>query len=116
MAEKTKFMTPPTWKVDTTSYQDFKFEVDLWTKFTKLEKEQQGFAVYSSLPHERDIHDKVRLAIQNEEINLKEATAVTQIFNVLDTSFKEDDLTSVFETWKRFKNFDKKADDSSEKH
>ena len=114
MADKIKFMTPPIWKVDTTSYQDYKFEVELWTKFTKLENNQQGFAVYSTLPHERDIHDKIRLAIQNDEIKLEEENAVTQIFNILDLSFKEDDLTSVYETWKRFKNFDKKDDESME--
>ena len=116
MADKIKFVTPPTWNVQTTSYQDYKFEVELWARFTKLEKDQKGFAVYSSLPHERDIHDKIRLAIQNKEIKIEEDNAITQIFNVLDPIFKEDDLTSVYETWKRFKNFDKKDEESMESY
>ena len=82
--EKNKFRTPPAWRIDKTRYEDWKFEVQLWQKFTKTEKKQQGFAVYSILPHEKDVHDQIRLSTQNQEIKIEEDDAVTQIFKILD--------------------------------
>ena len=86
-------------------YTDYKFEVELWQKFTKAEVKSQGFAVYSSLPHENDAHDRVRLAIQNKEIDLDNDTAVASIFKTLDKYYKKDDISSVFEAWTSFKVF-----------
>ena len=114
--QKNKFTTPPAWKLDTMKYEDWKFEVKLWMKFTKIEKDQRGFAVYSILPYERNIHDKVRLALQNEEIEIDADDAVEQIFTVLDKTFKDDDLTVVYETWKTFKNFEKKENDTMDNY
>ena len=102
---KAKFITPPVWKTDSMNYTDYKFEVELWQKFTKAEVKSQGFAVYSSLPHENDAHDRVRLAIQNKEIDLDNDTAVASIFKTLDKYYKKDDISSVFEAWTSFKVF-----------
>ena len=110
------FKTPPVWKVEIEKYEDFKFETELWEKFTSIDKNKRGFTVYSHLPYDNNIHDKIRLAIQNDEIKIDADDAVTQIFNVLDKTFKEDDLTSVYETWKVFKNFEKKENESIENY
>ena len=88
---RAKFLTPPVWTVET-KYADWKFEVDLWRKFTLTEKKTQGFAIYSSLPHHNDSHDKIRLSLQNREINLENDSAVDDIFKVLDP-YQEPTLT-----------------------
>ena len=92
---RNKFMNPPVWQVHKVKYEDWKFETELWEKFTTIEENKRGFAVFSNLPYEKEVHDKIRLAIQNEEIKLEQIDAVEQIFTVLDKTFKEDDLTSV---------------------
>lgn len=101
---RAKFLTPPVWTVET-KYADWKFEVDLWRKFTLTEKKTQGFAIYSSLPHHNDSHDKIRLSLQNREINLENDSAVDDIFKVLDKYYKKDDISSMFEAWTAFKTF-----------
>ena len=74
MADKKEnsYLTPPVWNTETTSYEDWKFDVELWMKFTKVEKKNQGFALYKDLPDTRGVrvHEKVRLAMQNEEIKI----------------------------------------------
>ena len=89
-----KFLTPPAWKTKTMNYTDFKFETELWSKFTLMEKKQQGFAVYSTLPHEDGVAQKIRLALQSGEINLEDDQAVNNIFRVLDKWYGKDDLSA----------------------
>ena len=114
MADKkdNKFLTPPVWKVETTSYEDWKFDVDLWTKFTKTEKKRQGFAVYNVLPTAKGVNEKVRLAMQNKEIKIDEDDSVDQLFIILDKWFKKDDLSIVCETWGAYKSLLKKESDT----
>ena len=102
---KTKFLTPPVWKIKDEKYTDFKFETELWSRFTTVEEEKRGFSVYSLLPYEKGVHDTVRTAIQNNEVQIEAADAVNQIFKVLDKIFLEDDLISLYETWKTFTHF-----------
>ena len=102
---KTKFLTPPVWKIKDEKYADFKFETELWSRFTTVEEEKRGFSVYSLLPYEKGVHDTVRTAIQNNEVQIEAADAVNQIFKVLDKIFLEDDLISLYETWKTFTHF-----------
>ena len=114
MAERVKdsFVAPPVWKVDTTSYEDWKFDVTLWTQFTKTEKRRRGFLLYSVLPAEKGVNEKVRLAMQNGEISINDDDAVSQIFGVLDKWYKKDDLSVVCEAWSSYKNLQKKDDES----
>ena len=110
--KKENFMTPPVWKIDTTSYEDWKFDVDLWTQFTKTEKARRGFALYSILPTQRGVNEKIRLAMQNKEIKIDDEDAVEQIFGILDKYYKKDDLSVVCEAWSCYKNLTKKDTDS----
>ena len=112
MSRDNKFLTPPVWKIETTSYEDWKFDVDLWTKFTKTDKKKQGFAVYSVLPTAKGVNEKVRLAMQNEELKIDDENSVDQLFTVLDKWFKKDDLSVVCETWCAYKSLMKKESDS----
>ena len=105
--KESKYLTPPVWNTEATTYEDWKFDVQLWIEFTKVEKARQGFALYSSLPTARGVHDKVRLAMQNEEIKISEENSVTQIFTILDKWYKKDDLSVVCEAWCSFKNLTK---------
>ena len=109
-----KFLTPPAWKVDKMKYSDWKFEVQLWEKFTMIDKRQQGFAVYSTLPQEQGIDEKIRLALQNGEIDLENEEAITKIFKILDKWYGKDDLSATFDAWKRFKIFERKEDETIE--
>ena len=110
--KKDNFMTPPVWKIETTSYEDWKFDVDLWKKFTQTEKARQGFALYSTLPNESGVNEKIRLAMQNEEIKIDEEDSVDQIFGILDKWYKKDDLSVVCEAWSTYKNLSKKETDT----
>ena len=105
-----KFLTPPAWKIKQMKYSDFKFETELWSKFTLMDKKQQGFAIYSTLPHEEGVADKIRLALQSGEIDLEDEQAVNKIFQVLDKWYGKDDLSATFEAWKAFKNFQRNND------
>ena len=64
-----KFINPPPWRPNTT-YQDYKTDLRLWEKFTKIEKSQRGYLVYTSLPTENQAHEKVRLSIQNDKLQM----------------------------------------------
>ena len=109
-----KFLTPPAWKIKQMKYSDFKFETELWSKFTLMDKKQQGFAIYSTLPHEEGVADKIRLALQSGEIDLEDEQAVNKIFQVLDKWYGKDDLSATFEAWKAFKNFQRNNDQNIE--
>ena len=104
---RSKFMTPPEWQDHKVKSEDWRFETELWMKFTTIKENKRGFAVYRNLPYEKVVHKEVRLAIQNEEIQIEDKEAVKQIFAVLYKIFKEDDLTSVYDIWKKNKNFEK---------
>ena len=114
MADKTKdkFLAPPVWKTEITSYEDWKFDVTLWTNFTKAEKARRGFALYSTLPTEKGVNEKVRLAMQNGELDINADDAVEKIFGILDKFFKKDDLSVVCEAWCRYKNLVKGENDT----
>lgn len=116
MADRVKenLMAPPVWHTDTTTYEDWKFDVRLWTQFTKAEKRRRGFMLYSTLPTTKDVNEKVRLAMQNGEININEEDAIDQIFEVLDKWFKKDDLSTICETWSAYKNLQKKDSETME--
>ena len=55
------YMTSPVWNTENTSYEDWNFDVKLWTQFTKAEKKSQGFALYNNLPAARGVHEKVKI-------------------------------------------------------
>ncbi|PIK35988.1 hypothetical protein BSL78_27179 [Apostichopus japonicus] len=107
-------MAPPVWDTKSTLYEDWKFDVTLWAQFTKAEKKRKGFMLYSKLPTSKGVNEKVRLAIQNEEIKINEENAIDQIFVVLDKFYKKDDLSTVCETWCSYKNLKKTSGETME--
>ncbi|KAJ8048980.1 hypothetical protein HOLleu_01512 [Holothuria leucospilota] len=60
----------------------------------------------------KGVLEKVRLAMQNEEIKISEEDSVNQIFTMLDKWYKKDDLSVVCEAWCSFKNLTKKDTDT----
>ena len=101
-----KFINPPPWRPNTT-YQDWKTDVRLWEKFSKIDKCQRGYLVYTCLPTENQAHEKVRLSIQNDELQIDRDDAVNEILKILDKSYLKDDLCTAYETWSMFKNIEK---------
>ncbi|KAJ8036473.1 hypothetical protein HOLleu_20461 [Holothuria leucospilota] len=86
--------------------------LNLWTQFTKVQKARQGFALYNVLPTKRGVHEKVRLAMQNEEIKISEEDSVKQIFTILDKWYQKDGFSVVCEAWCSFKDLTKKDSDT----
>ena len=84
MAEREPIQTQPIWNTRTTSYEDWRFDLQLWNDWTKVDKARRGFLVFRCLPEEKGANEKVRLAIQTKNIKLDSEDAVAKILTVLD--------------------------------
>ena len=116
MAEREPIQTPPIWNIQTTSYEDWTFDLQLWNDWTKVDKARRGFLVFKCLPEKKGVNEKVRLAIQAEDIKLDSEDAVAKILTVLDKSFKKDDFSVICETWSAFINMRKKRPDNMDEY
>ena len=89
MAEREPIQVPPIWKTRTTSHEDWRFDLQLWNDWTKVDNARRGFLVFRCLPEEKGVNKKVRLAIQTKDIKLDSEDAVAKILTVLDKWFKK---------------------------
>ena len=99
----------------TTSYEDWRFDLQLWNDWTKVDKARRGFLVFRCLPEEKGVNEKVRFTIQTKDIKLDSEDAVAKILTVLDKWFK-DDLSVICETWSAFINMRKKRSDNMDEY
>ena len=105
--EKENKMAPPTWQPSDIKYEDWRFHVELWIKaldFCKKEKEGRGYLLFEKLRDvkEKGVGEKLTVATQNGEIDLFGSQGAEQILQVLDRSFKKDDLSIVCGVWSTF--------------
>ena len=105
--EKEDKMAPPTWQPSDIKYEDWSFHVELWIKaldFCKKEKEGRGYRLFEKLcdVKEKGVGEKLTVTTQNGEIDLFGSQGAEQILQVLDRSFKKDDLSIVCEVWSTF--------------
>ena len=116
MAERKPIQAPPIWNTRTTSYEDWRFDLQLWNDWTKVDKARRGFLVFRCLPEEKGVNERVRLAIQTKDIKLDCEDAVAKILTVLDKWFKKDDLSVICETWSAFIIMRKKRSDNMDEY
>ena len=72
--------------------------------FCKKEKEGRGYFLFEKLRDvkEKGVGEKLTVATQNGEIDLFGSQGAEQILQVLDRSFKKDDLSIVCGVWSTF--------------
>ena len=89
---------PPPWNIEWNAYEDWRFEVEVWEKCSTLDKKENGFVLFSSIPSKdtTGAHERLRLACKNGKIILENEDAVSQILKVLDKIYKRDDLSLNF--------------------
>ena len=69
MAEREPIQAPLIWNTRTTSYEDWRFDLQLWNDWTKVDKARKGFLVFRCLPEKKGVNEKVALAIQTKYVN-----------------------------------------------
>ena len=102
--EKEDKMVPPIWLPSDIKYEDWRFHVELWIKaldFCKKENEGRGYLFFEKLHDvkEKGVGEKLTVTTQNGEIDLFGSRGAEQILQVLDRSFKKDDLSIACEVW-----------------
>ena len=102
--EKVDMKAPPSWNSKLLSYDSWRFEVELWNDWTTVPKEKRGRLVLVSLPIDdpSGARDKVRIALQNGDIDINCEDGVDEIIRELDKSYKKDELSVVCESWANF--------------
>ena len=78
-AKEAELRGPPIWHSSSLSYDDWKFEVELWNEWTQAPKNRRGRMVMVALPMDdpSGARDKLRLAIQNNEVDINSDDGVT---------------------------------------
>lgn len=107
---------PPSWHSDKLSYDAWRFEVELWDAWTSVDKKKRGRLVMVALPigDPNGAREKIRLAVQNGDVDLGSETGVAAILEELDKSFKKDNLSVVCEVWSDYINYKKGCETMSE--
>ena len=85
-----KLNAPPCWDSRSTSYEAYRVELKWWSAYTDIKKTKKGWLVFNSFSQDdpTGVKDKLRIAIENEEVKLEDENSVSQIIGVLDKWFK----------------------------
>ena len=88
---------PPAWDSKKLNYDSWRFEIELWDEMTRVEKKQRGRLVMMALPMDDPscAREKVRLAVQNKEVDIKSDDGVKELLKELDKTFKKDDVSQL---------------------
>ena len=110
-------LPPPVWDPDTKSYDDWRFQVELWMKAcikAKLKGADCGYRLYDKLKDIRSkgVGDKVTVGVRTGEVDVFDEDSVQQLIELLDKSFKKDDLSMLHQSWTQFIQYRKTSSDS----
>ena len=110
-------LPPPEWNPESKSYEDWRFQVNLWNQacdMAKIKKAERGYKFYDRLKDvtAKNVGEKITIAVQVGEVNIFQDNAVDEIIAMLDKSFKSDDLTLMHRSWSSFINLKREASDS----
>ena len=110
-------LPPPAWDPDTKSYDDWRFQVELWMKActkAKLKGADCGYRLYDKLKDIRSkgVGDKVTVGVRTGEVDVFDEDSVPQLIELLDKSFKKDDLSMLHQSWTQFIKYKKSRSDS----
>ena len=108
------YKNPPVFNSTTKPYDRHIEELKAWCIVTDLYKAKQGLAVALSLP-ENDasgVRDKVFNDIKLQYLN--KDTGVELLIKYLDSLFKRDELSEVYERYAKFDRYEKKDRDKME--
>ena len=106
MAESSTTKTPPSfgdseWK----DYTSWKKEIELWKRVTKTEKKSQAALIALSLT------GKARqIAIDMDIAVLEQENGVEKLIEMLDESFKRDEVDCAYEAYRKFETFTRTPD------
>lgn len=117
MAEKYERLPPPIWDPELKTYEDWRFQVELWNKAcdrAKVKPDERGYKLYDKLKDVKgkNVGEKISVAVQLGDIDPFASDSVDQIIRALDKSFKKDDLTLMHQSWSEFIRF--KRDDGED--
>ena len=104
--ESDPFKTPPVLS-DVISYTDWKFDLEMWKLYAKLENKRKGPAVYLSLSGEA----KECLRVLNH-VDIGKENGLDLIIATLDKHFLKDENTRAYIAFKEFYDFRRSSGDS----
>ena len=97
--------SPPVFNEETDTWTDYKKELEIWKALTTLEPKKQGPALYLQL------QGKAKDAVRNLEITKVTAeNGITEIMNVLDELYNENENQSAYLAYSEFENFKRPSD------
>ena len=104
MEKKNDIKAPPALREDV-PYENWKKEINIWQRFTTLEKKKQGLAIFLSL------EGKAREAVLELEIDeMNEDDGVKKVLAQLDKLYLKDKLQLSFQAYDNFRKFKRPAD------
>ena len=114
-------LPPPDWNPETKRYEDWHFQVQLWNRacdMAKLKKSECGYKLYDKLKDisQKNVGEKITLAVQVGEIDVFGDNSVNEILQLLDKSFKSDDLTLMHKSWTSFINLRRSTSESMDSY
>ena len=100
-------LPPPVWNPDNKSYGDFRFQVTLWDKACEranIAKGDRGYKLYDKLKDvkTKNVGDKITTAARAGDLDPFADDSIKKILELLDKTFKKDDLTLLHKAWSLF--------------
>jgi len=97
----------PVFDMKDKSYETYKFELECWTKLTKIEKKRQAAEILFGLPpsskDEFKTRDYIISKMTTEEIAAEDGSGITTLIKHMDDLLRKDDLGRL---WNRYVAFD----------
>ena len=104
MASGSRIKTPPALREDI-PYESWKKEIQIWQRFTSLEKEKQALAIFLSL------EGKARETVLEVEVDdLNKDDGVEKVLAKLDNLFLKDKLQLAYTSYDNFEKFRRPSD------
>ena len=103
-----RITAPPQWRMSM-NYEEWRLAVELWNSLCdvkNIDPAERGYALYDQLCQHKDhnVVTKLISAIKNHEIDILSTNSVTLILNLLDKTFRKDDVSVMMKSWSDFIN------------
>ena len=104
MADQKSFRVP-TFNMKDKSYESYKFELECWTKMTKLEPKRQAGEILFGLPAKDEFNTREYIIskMTPDEIAADDGSGITSLIKHMDNLLRKDDLGRL---WNRYIQFD----------
>ena len=100
---------PPSFISETKTYEEYKEDLQMWSRITSIDKKLQAeIVVYNLDGHPSRIKEKIVTKIGASLVGKEEG--ITLLIQFLDTIYGKDDMADVWDKYKSFSSHSRKPD------